>query len=161
MQASVSHTLSVWIENLVLTGGLAIDGTGNARDNQLTGNGAANLLLGAAGDDALTGGAGADTLTGGNGADQFVFNSASGGIDLITDFNAQEGDVLRFDGLLTGSFVYVGAGGFSGGGDNSEARVVGDQIRIDTDGDGTSNIILTMTGLVDAAQLTADDFLFL
>lgn len=70
VRASVSLTLAAEIEDLVLTGTTAIDGTGNGLANQLTGNGAANRLAGLAGDDLLEGGAGNDTLTGGDGADR-------------------------------------------------------------------------------------------
>lgn len=50
-----------YIENLVLTGVKAINGTGNDLDNVITGNKAANVLDGKAGIDTLVGGAGADT----------------------------------------------------------------------------------------------------
>jgi Ca2+-binding RTX toxin-like protein len=72
IQASVSRTLGVNLENLVLTGLMAIDGTGNALDNQLTGNGANNRLSGGAGNDTLDGGAGSDALMGGSGDDVYV-----------------------------------------------------------------------------------------
>ncbi|MBP2303547.1 beta strand repeat-containing protein [Azospirillum picis] len=53
-----------------------------------------DLLFGDFGDDVLAGDRGADTLSGGAGADLFVFASGSGK-DVITDFNAAEGDRLR------------------------------------------------------------------
>jgi VCBS repeat-containing protein len=67
--ASATYTLSANVENLVLTGAAAINGTGNAQDNTITGNGADNVLNGMAGNDRLLGGAGNDTLDGGQGAD--------------------------------------------------------------------------------------------
>ena len=59
----VDYTLGANLENLTLTGGVAIIGTGNELNNSLTGNSAANVL---------TGGAGADTLLGGGGDDTYV-----------------------------------------------------------------------------------------
>ncbi|WP_428675192.1 beta strand repeat-containing protein [Reyranella sp.] len=69
VQASVTHTLSVNLENLILTGAAAINGTGNAKDNVITGNAANNVLSGLTGDDTLKGAGGADTLSGGDGND--------------------------------------------------------------------------------------------
>ena len=57
-----------------------------------------DILNGEAGDDTLDGGAGDDGLTGGSGADTFVIGSG-GGIDLITDFNAEEGDKIDLSGI--------------------------------------------------------------
>lgn len=66
---SGTFTLSANVENLVLAGTGAQNGTGNAGDNMLTGNDAANVLLGGRGEDLLVGGKGADVLDGGWGAD--------------------------------------------------------------------------------------------
>ncbi len=52
------------IENLILTGTSAINGTGNSLNNTITGNSANNKLNGAAGNDTLYGGAGNDNLVG-------------------------------------------------------------------------------------------------
>ncbi len=42
--SSITHTLSVNLEDLILTGAAAINGTGNAKDNVVTGNGANNAV---------------------------------------------------------------------------------------------------------------------
>jgi Ca2+-binding RTX toxin-like protein len=76
VSASVSHTLSAHVEQLTLTGGAAIHGTGNAQSNRIEGNSAANRLDGALGNDTLLGGAGQDSLIGGGGHD-----SLDGGVD--------------------------------------------------------------------------------
>ena len=55
-------------------------------------------LLGEFGTDWLSGDRGNDTLSGGGGADLFIF-SAANGQDLITDFNAADGDHI---GLVAG-----------------------------------------------------------
>lgn len=163
--SSVSVTLAANVENLTLSGTSGLSGTGNALDNILVGNSGANNLSGLDGNDTLAGGGGNDTLTGGLGADHFVFNSATSGVDIIADFNElnggdYEGDILRFEGLGIGTFSYLGTEAFTGGSDNSEARVVGNQVLVDTNGDGTADITITLTGLTNANQLTADDFLF-
>ncbi|MFZ2987189.1 calcium-binding protein, partial [Ideonella sp.] len=94
VNATVSFSLSAFIENLTLTGALVSDATGNELANKLTGNSAANHLNGGAGVDTLIGNAGADVLEGGLGndkltggadADRFVM-LAGGGKDTVTDF---------------------------------------------------------------------------
>ena len=75
------------VENLTLTGALAINGTGNDLANSLTGNAAINILTGGSGNDTLNGGAGADSLTGGLGNDTYTVDNAG---DSITE-NLSEG----------------------------------------------------------------------
>jgi Ca2+-binding RTX toxin-like protein len=62
VRASVTWTLGANVEHLVLTGTTAINGTGNALNNDLYGNSAANTLAGGAGNDRYYVGAG-DTVT--------------------------------------------------------------------------------------------------
>ena len=87
VQASVSYGLSANVENLTLTGTNAIDGIGNALDNNLIGNAAANTLAGGAGNDTLNGGAGSDSLLGGTGNDTYIVDVST---DAVTEF-ANEG----------------------------------------------------------------------
>ncbi len=83
-RSSVTYTLPENVENLTLTGGAPINGTGNAGNNVITGNSGNNVLSGLGGVDTVsyatatagvkvslalttpqnTGGAGADTLSG-------------------------------------------------------------------------------------------------
>ncbi|HSW13532.1 MAG TPA: hypothetical protein VLI06_11880 [Solimonas sp.] len=101
VRSSVTHTLGSGIENLLLTGNLAIDGNGNGLANVITGNNAANRLDGGSGIDRLLGGGGNDTLvsslgeadilTGGSGDDSYLvqqdfadlIEQAGGGIDTV------------------------------------------------------------------------------
>lgn len=69
VESSVSFTLPAEVENLVLLGGGALEGGGNAAANLIRGNAGANRLAGEAGDDRLEGGAGEDCLLGGGGDD--------------------------------------------------------------------------------------------
>lgn len=72
VQSGASFTLGANVERLFLTGGLVINGTGNALGNQINGNTARNVLAGLQGDDTLVGGAGSDTLNGTSGADRLT-----------------------------------------------------------------------------------------
>ena len=92
VQSSVSFTLGANIENLTLTGTVALNGTGNGLDNVLLGNSANNALTGGAGNDTLDGGTGNDTMIGGTGNDTYVVTAAG---DVVTE-NANEGtDTVR------------------------------------------------------------------
>jgi Ca2+-binding RTX toxin-like protein len=71
--ASLSYTLGTHVENLTLTGGADLNGTGNALANVLTGNSGINVL---------TGGSGNDTYVVQNDTDSVVEN-LGGGIDLV------------------------------------------------------------------------------
>ena len=101
VESSVTFSLAALanVENLSLTGGANINGTGNAGANVIIGNSGNNKLDGGAGSDALdgkggndtmTGGAGVDTMTGGDGDDLYVADNqdtiieeAGGGTDSV------------------------------------------------------------------------------
>jgi hypothetical protein len=167
---SLTYTLPKNLENLTLTGGAAVNGTGNAARNRLTGNNAANKLSGLGGNDTLIGGDGADTLTGGTGADKvtrgtgadiIVFDSLVGA-DTVTDFSHGD-DTFRSrqsgihlgdgDAIVEGAVTRNAPGGFS---KNAELVVF------------TSNISGTITttkaaakiGSATSAYATGNDRLF-
>jgi Ca2+-binding RTX toxin-like protein len=81
VSSTVSLTLAANVENLKLAGSQAINGSGNALDNQITGNSGANMLDGGAGADVLTGGAGDDTYI--VDAKDRIVELADGGKDLV------------------------------------------------------------------------------
>ena len=127
VRASATYTLAANVEHLVLLGSAAINGTGNALDNDITGNEAANVLSGGAGkdtivagggNDTLDGGLGADAMTGGTGNDIYVVDDAADqvlenadeGVDTVhasTDYRL----VANVENLtLTGSGAISGSG---------------------------------------------------
>ncbi len=136
VESAVTYTLLANVENLTLTGGNAINGTGNGLANILIGNSANNTLNGGPGTDTLNGGDGNDTLiggpradllTGGAGADTFlylaaVFHSNPANRDTITDFvsGTDKIDVSAIDGNTTAAFpgnqafIFIGDNAFSG-----------------------------------------------
>ena len=61
VESSDSYELDANIENLSLTGELAINGTGNAVNNIINGNSSSNVIDGSTGADTMIGGAGGDT----------------------------------------------------------------------------------------------------
>jgi Ca2+-binding RTX toxin-like protein len=118
IDSSVSYVLGANIENLTLTGGAAINGTGNELANSIVGNDDNNQLFGGAGIDTLTGndgndiidgglgndvmaggddndtligGAGDDTIDVGNGVNTIIYNAPNFGNDTINSFDATGG----------------------------------------------------------------------
>jgi Ca2+-binding RTX toxin-like protein len=164
VMSAVTYTLGANLENLTLTGSLAINGTGNAANNVITGNTGANILNGGAGDDTLAGGAGADTLTGGANADHFVF-SDGGGVDTITDFSTAQGDVIDLTGIDANTtvagdqaFTFIGTAAFHNVAGELRYVVVGANVTVtgDTNGDGVADFTLNLTGV---QSLASTDFL--
>ena len=98
VHSSISLTLGANVENLILTGTAAINGTGNSLNNILTGNGAANTLTGGGGDDWLDGGDGSDTMAGGAGNDTYVVGVAT---DVVTEGSNAGIDTVQSSVTLT------------------------------------------------------------
>lgn len=121
VQAGIAYTLGANVENLTLTGGGAINGTGNGLANVLVGNTGTNILTGGAGNDTLDGKAGADSLVGGTGNDTYLLGRGYG-IDTITENDATVGntDIAKFDATVANNqlwFVKVG--------NNLEVSIIG------------------------------------
>ncbi len=101
VQALVSYTLGANVEDLVLKGLQAIDGTGNTVANSITGNSKDNKLNGGAGNDILLGMAGDDRLTGGTGADQMLggvgddFYEVDNALDTVAELANEGIDIVE------------------------------------------------------------------
>jgi Ca2+-binding RTX toxin-like protein len=150
VNSSVTLTLGSNIENLVLTGSNAINGTGNALDNYVTGNAANNSLTGGAGSDVLNGGAGNDVLTGGTGNDIFAFYSGAG-TDRVLDFDANPAGGQ--------DLIDVGLGFFYG---NYDQAIQSGQLLITDVGADTLITIggnsIRLVGVSDATTIDGSDF---
>ena len=175
--STVSYRLGAELEQLILDGGDAIDGRGNALDNLLRGNDAANRLLGGAGadrlagaggDDVIVGGLGGDTMSGDEGADRFVFGRSDFrglvGTDRILGFSQGEGDLIDLsavDAVRGGgddAFAFIGSAAFSGAAGELRFQPTGaGEARVEADitGDGVADFAFRVAG---DASLTADDF---
>ena len=164
---AASVTASVFNLN---AGGNTLDLTGLVGTSYtVNGGAAADIIKGGDANDLLVGAGGNDQLTDGGGADQFRTLNLLSGTDTILDFSgitafadgAGDGDRLVFSGLLTGVFNYIDGAAFSNTG-NSEARFsAANTLEIDTNGDGASDITLTVTGLAAAGNLVDADFLWI
>jgi len=92
VQSSITYTLGSNLENLTLTGSIAINGTGNELNNLITGNSASNILTGGLGNDTLNGSTGADTLVGGLGNDTYVVDNSG---DVVTEVLSEGTDTIQ------------------------------------------------------------------
>jgi Ca2+-binding RTX toxin-like protein len=164
------------IENLTLTGAVAIEGFGNEATNVITGNVADNLLQGFGGDDTISGGVGDDILVGGAGRDQLggglgddtfrydgVADSPASPLwnlaDIILDFTHDDKiDLSAMDAdetsVVDNAFTFVGVEDFKGvaGELRYESLTIGgveySVVEADIDGDGTADMQVLAAGNV-------------
>lgn len=147
VETSLTYTLGANLENLLLTGTTAINGTGNTLDNILTGNAAANTLDGGTGNDTLISGAGADTLTGGTGNDTYRFGLGDG-VDIINNNDAAGMDIVSLGAGIGQSGV-----GLFRNGNNLEIGYS------DIDKVSVGNFFSDVNSMVDKINLTDGSYL--
>lgn len=162
----VSYILGANVENLVLDGAAAFDGTGNSLGNRLDGNDANNVLKGAGsgdqlfgngGDDVLIGGSQGDRLTGGQGSDTFLYrvltDSTVTQSDRIFDFSplVDKIDLSQLDAntRVSGDQAFTWATSFTHVAGQAVLAYDGSStttLTADVDGDGVADFRLLITG---------------
>ncbi|WP_268915694.1 VCBS domain-containing protein, partial [Aureimonas psammosilenae] len=135
----VTTALAENVENLILIGASAIDGTGNALANRLAGNAADNVLIGLAGNDILDGGAGADRMVGGVGDDTYTVDNAG---DVILEVANEGYDTVNSSVSLTLAenierLTLTGSAALDGTGNAIANRLVGN---------AAANILIGLAG---------------
>ena len=139
IQSSVSYTLGPAEDNLILTGNLAINGTGNEQVNIIVGNKAANVIDGAGGADILDGAAGGDIY--------LVSNPSIGpNVIKITDTGTSGVDEVRITSTSKGTFT------FSGEEKGIERVVIGTGAAVKAIGTGTASV--SVDALLNVNKLT-------
>ena len=138
VEARVSYTLTNYVENLLLTGSAAIDGSGNGLNNTLTGNSAANVLDGKLG---------ADRMVGGDGNDTYVVDNS---LDIVVEKNSDKTQIDTVNSSITyalganvENLVLTGFNSSSGIGNQRNNQITGNSVANTLNGSGGAD---TMTG---------------
>ncbi len=156
VQASVSWTLGDNLENLVLTGVSAIDGTGNAVRNFITGNSANNVLNGAAGADSMSGGNGSDTYYVDDIGDNVIETNSdkvSGGTDSVHSSLATYTLTANVENLYIDS--NAAANGIGNALDNILFAGAGDNVLEGRDGNDTVSFERALAGITATLSTSA------
>jgi Ca2+-binding RTX toxin-like protein len=137
-----SYTLGDNLENLILIGPSALNGSGNALDNRLIGSNADNILEGLDGNDTLDGGSGLDQLRGGLGNDLYIIN------DFDTVAEAENAGTDTIESIMNFTLpanvevlVLTGTANISGTGNEADNRIVGNSNENTLDGAGGADTL--------------------
>jgi ELWxxDGT repeat protein len=134
IQSSITHTLEANVENLTLTGGATINGTGNDLDNIITGNNGSNIL---------DGGLGSDTLIGGTGNDAYIVDAT----DVVIEQANQGTDTIQSSVTWTlgnnlENLTLTGSNNIDGTGNSLNNTITGNSgNNILTGGDGNDTLL--------------------
>ena len=144
---------------------------GSAGNDVLYGGDGDDIILAGDGNDTIEGGAGVDILTGGSGADTFAYREAhftpgnlAASTDVITDFNAAEGDRIALSMIdakpastADDAFTFIGSQSFHNVAGELRFALDGDGITVlgDTNGDGVADLAIHLAGLT---SITASSF---
>ncbi len=130
--SAISYILGAHLENLTLSGSIAIEAVGNDLDNRITGNAANNVLRGNGGNDRLNGALGADTMFGGAGNDGYTVDNAG---DVVSEENVAGVDDGGLDSVASsishtlGAFIenltLTGSSALDGSGNELNNRLTG------------------------------------
>jgi len=169
------HGISVYnAEGLEITQNTIISPPGTVDEVRILVNNASDAviednitnLLSISGDDVLISGNGADVMMGGEGSDLFKFTDendsgiGAGNRDTITDFDANGVDHISFEGLVSGSFDFIGDEVFFEDSSNAQARFDDSTkiLSVDLDGDQVVDMEIELIG-VSISDLDNTDFL--
>ncbi|MFB9244128.1 putative Ig domain-containing protein [Massilia antarctica] len=140
VQTGLNYDLGPYLDNLTLTGSLAVDGKGNAGNNVIKGNANNNVLDGGSGADALSGGAGNDTYIVDNASDTVV-ELANEGIDTV-----KSGVSSTLSANIEALFL-TGVNGISGTGNALNNLLVGNGANNVLNGDAGDDLLQGGAGL--------------
>ena len=139
IQSSVSYTLGDNVENLALTGGVNLNGTGNALENSIVGNSGANVLDGSTGADTLIGNLGNDIYFVDNVGDS-VIEKQNEGIDAV------KADVNCTLAMNVENLLLLGTGDINGTGNALDNVIIGNTGANILDGGFGNDILIGGSG---------------